>query len=138
MSASATTAPSAFETALCAIAITCPSCRTRAGRSAVIAAAISSARSSPAPTSGRRLIALAERLATMPGCSAGVGDGQDVRAFVLAEHGACAGRSRTLTAKALAQRREIGAGVDVEQQRGWSLEPECDARAPRERLVALA
>ena len=100
-SASATTAPSALETALCAIASTFAVAQARPPRRARRRS--SAARSSPACTSGRPLTARAERVATARGPSAGARDGGQVRRSALAEHRARAGGPRA--------RRRRGAGA---------------------------
>jgi hypothetical protein len=60
-----------------------------------------------------------------------------MRACGLAEHGACSLGAKGGSREPVSQRGEVRAGVDVEQEGGWLLEPAGDARGERECAVAL-
>src|SRR5262249_29606560 len=61
---------------------------------------------------------------------------EHARALTPAEHGARMRRRGARAGEALAQRGEVLAGVDVQEQRGQALDPPARFRGPRERAVA--
>ena len=130
-----TVAPSALETAVCAIATSCPSCSCSRPASAP---AISAARSSPARTSGMPPRARAPMRATSRAAQAGVPRERGSPRSRWPSTARVRARPRAVAREALAQDRQVRARVDVEQQRGHLLHAARGAGSARERAVACA